>query len=98
MLLASPPLILFLSLFYIMGIIARTCPTETISGDLNDFSDLLSKTAKELREQTTEILRCNDPVQLAEDRLLAKLESLIKLADSIETHSYAFIQRRKFGN
>lgn len=83
---------------YIMGIIARTCPTETISGDLNDFSDFLSKTAKVLREQTTEMLRCNDPVQLAEEGLLAKLESLIKLSDTIDRHSHAFIQRRRFGN
>ena len=61
---------------------------------LDNYASFLASVSDDIKEKTRDILRSEDPVNFADRRLLSKLETIMKAADTIYGVSYSFRARR----
>ena len=61
---------------------------------LDDYASFLASVSDDIKEKTREILRSEDPVSFADRRLLSKLETIMRAADTLYGASHSFRARR----
>lgn len=72
----------------------RLVSVMPVDSTLDGYASFLATISDDIKERTREILRSEDPASLADRRLLSKLETIIKAADTIHGASYNFRARR----
>ena len=75
----------------IMNRLASVMPADSTP---EDYASFLASVSDDIKEKTRDILRSEDPVSLADRRLLSKLETIMRAADTIYGASYSFRARR----
>lgn len=72
----------------------RLASVMPANSTLEDYASFLASVSDDIREKTREILRSEDAADLADRRLLSKLETIIKAADTIYGASCSFRAKR----